>query len=120
MNDTQRIEALLAGAEWGNVTLARKEARELAQKLKARGEPGAAAVLAEKLDTPGDVSLDPDEARALLEQLRASGRRWVFGTNEARELSALKPPERAPGPEPEPGPEEKTGFFARLFRKRDE
>ena len=118
MNDTQRIEALLAEADLGNVTLPRKDARELVQKLKARGEPGAAATLAEKLDTPGDVSLDPDEARALLEQLRASGRRWVFGTNEARELSALKPPEREPEPEPEP--EQKVGFFARFFGKRDE
>jgi hypothetical protein len=118
MNDTHRIETLLAEADLGNVTLPRKDAKELAQKLKARGEPGAAAVLADKLDAPGDVDLDPAEARALLEQLRASGRRWVFGTNEARELSALKPPERELEPEPVPG--QKVGFFARFFGKRDE
>jgi hypothetical protein len=122
MTDTQRIEALLeallAEADLGSVTLPRKDAKELAQKLRARGEPGGAATLAEKLDTPGDVSLDPAEARALLEQLRASGRRWVFGTNEGRELTALKPPEREP--EPEPVTEQKPGIFARLFGKRDE
>ena len=118
MTDTQRIENLLAGGNGGSVTLARKDARELVQKLKARGEAGAAATLAEKLDhTPGDdVTLDPDEAETLLEQLRASGRRWVFGTNEGHELAVLKPPE----PEPEPVPEEKAGFFARLFGKGDE
>jgi hypothetical protein len=117
MTDTQRLETLLAAGNGGSVTLPRKDAQELAQKLKARGEPGAAASLAEKLDAPGDVSLAPDEADSLLEQLRASGRRWVFGTNEGRELPSMqKPPER----EPEPEPTQKPGLFARLFGKGDE
>jgi hypothetical protein len=103
MNDTQRIETLLAAGNGGSVTLARKDARELAQKLKARGEADAAAKLAHKLDTPGDVSLEPEEAQSLLEQLRASGRRWVFGSSEARELRSMKA--SAPGPAPELEPE---------------
>jgi hypothetical protein len=115
MTETQRLESLLAGGEGGSVTLPRQDARELAQKLKARGEADAAATLSEKLDAPGDVSLAPDEARSLLEHLRASGRRWVFGTNEGRELTTFKP--REPEPEPEPRPE--PGFFSRLFGKGD-
>jgi hypothetical protein len=105
MNDTQRIDALLAEADFGTVTLPRKDARELVQKLKARGEPGAAVILVHKLEKPGDVSLEPEEAQTLLEQLRASGRRWVFGSNEARELPSLKAPEQKAEPEPEPQPE---------------
>jgi hypothetical protein len=116
MTDTQRIESLLAAGKGGAVTLPRKDAQELAQKLKARGEAEAAASLAQRLDAPGDVSIPPDEAAGLLEQLRASGRRWVFGTNEGRELSAMKPPE----PEPEPEPEKQPGFFARLFGMGDQ
>ena len=111
MTETQRLERLLAGGEGGSVTLPRQDARELAQKLKARGEGDAAAALAEKLDAPGDVSLAPEEAKTLLERLRASGRRWVFGTNEGRELTTFKPPESEPEPEPQPPP----GFFRRLF-----
>jgi outer membrane biosynthesis protein TonB len=102
MNETQRLESLLAAGNGGSVTLFRKDARELVQKLRARGEAGAAARLAHKLDTPGDVSLEPEEAQALLEQLRESGRRWVFGSNEARELPSMKAAEQAPEPEPHP------------------
>jgi len=101
MNETQRLESLLAGGNGGSVRLPRRDAQELAQKLKVRGNPGAAAMLVERLNSPGDVELEPDEARTLLEQLRASGRSWVFGSNEAREL-ALKPPEAEPQPEPAP------------------
>jgi outer membrane biosynthesis protein TonB len=104
MNETQRLESLLAGGNGGSVTLSRKDAQELAQKLKVRGNPGAAARLVELLNSPGDVDLDPEEANGLLEQLRESGRRWVFGTNEARELAAMKVPAE-PGPEAEPEPE---------------
>jgi len=111
MNDTQKLESLLAAGNGGSVTLGRKDARELAQKLKARGEAGAAAKLAHRLDTPGDVSLAPEEAKSLLERLRASGRRWVFGTNEGRPLPSMTPPEPEPEPEPQPPP----GFFRRLF-----
>jgi outer membrane biosynthesis protein TonB len=109
MNETQRLEGLLAGGNGGRVTLTRKDAHELAQKLKVRGNPGAAARLVELLNSPGDVDLNPEEAKTLLEQLRESGRRWVFGTNEARELPSLKAagpePEAEPRPEPEPEPE---------------
>ena len=102
MTETRQLENLLAGANGGSVTIPRKHAQELAQKLKARGETGAGAKLAHKLDTPGDVSLAPEEAQSLLEQLRASGRRWVFGSNEARELPSMKAPAPGPGPEPKP------------------
>jgi len=107
MNETQRLESLLDAGNGGSVTLPRRDALELAQKLKVRGNPGAAARLVELLNSPGDVDLNPEEAKNLLEQLRESGRRWVFGTNEARELPSLKPPESesAPQPEPEPQPE---------------
>ena len=84
MNETQRLESLLEGGNGGNVTLPRRDALELAQKLKVRGNPGAATRLVELLNSPGDVDLNPEEAKNLLEQLRESGRRWVFGTNEAR------------------------------------
>jgi len=102
MNETQRLESLLDAGNGGSVTLPRKDALELAQKLKVRGNPGAATRLVELLNSPGDVDLDPEEAKSLLEQLRESGRRWVFGTTEARELPSLKPPESESAPEPEP------------------
>ena len=105
MNETQRLESLLEGGNGGNVTLPRRDALELAQKLKVRGNPGAATRLVELLNSPGDVDLNPEEAKSLLEQLRESGRRWVFGTTEARELPSLKQSESAPEPEPEPQPE---------------
>jgi hypothetical protein len=116
MTDTPQLESLLAAANGGNVTIPRKLAQQLAQKLKARGETGAGASrLSELLDRPGDVDLNGDEAQTLLEELRASGRRWVFGTNEARELPSMQPPE----PEPEPEPEKRPGFFDRFFGRRD-
>jgi outer membrane biosynthesis protein TonB len=102
MNETQRLESLLDAGKGGSVTLPRKDALELAQKLKVRGNPGAATRLVELLNSPGDVDLNPEEAKSLLEQLRESGRRWVFGTTEARELPSLKPPESESAPEPEP------------------
>ena len=102
MNETQRLESLLEGGNGGNVTLPRRDALELAQKLKVRGNPGAATRLVELLNSPGDVDLNPEDAKNLLEQLRESGRRWVFGTTEARELPSLKPPESESAPEPEP------------------
>jgi outer membrane biosynthesis protein TonB len=105
MNETQRLESLLDAGNGGSVTLPRRDALELAQKLKVRGNPGAAARLVELLNSPGDVDLNPEEAKSLLEQLRESGRRWVFGTNEARELPSLKPSESESTPEPEPEPQ---------------
>ena len=110
MNETQRLENLLAGGNGGSVTLPRRDAMELAQKLKVRGNAGAAALLVERLNSPGDVDLEAEEAKSLLEQLRESGRAWVFGSAEARVRSAAGAPEPeaeiAPeplaGPEPEP------------------
>jgi hypothetical protein len=117
MTDTHELERLLAGANGGDVVVPRRHAQELAQKLKARGETGAGATrLSELLDRPGDVELNRDEATTLLEELRASGRRWVFGTDEARPLPSMTPPQ----PEAEPEPAQRHGFFGRLFRKRDE
>jgi hypothetical protein len=116
MTDTKQLETLLAGAEGSAVVVPRKHAQELAQKLKARGDTGPGATrLSELLEQPGDVRLDGDEATTLLEELRASGRRWVFGTNEARPLPSMTAPEPEPEPEPEPPP----GFLARLFGRRD-
>jgi hypothetical protein len=112
MTETTQLETLLAEANGGTVTIPRKHAQELAQKLKARGETGAGATrLAELLDRPGDVDLERSEAETLLEELRASGRRWVFGSNEARPLPSMTPPE----PEPEPEPEPQPGFLRRFF-----
>ena len=114
MNETQRLESLLDAGNGGSVTLPRRDALELVQKLKVRGNPGAAARLVELLNSPGDVDLNPEEAKSLLEQLRESGRRWVFGTTEARELPSLKPPESESAPQlepeaqPEPEPEEEV------------
>jgi outer membrane biosynthesis protein TonB len=105
MNETQRLESLLAGGNGGSVTLSRRDAQELAQKLKVRGNPGAAARLMERLNSPGDVDLEAEEAKSLLEQLRESGRAWVFGSTEARELPSLRAPEPEPALEPEPPPE---------------
>jgi hypothetical protein len=106
MTDTTQLEDLLAGTNGGSVTIPRKQAQELAQKLKARGETGpGASRLGQLLSHPGDVELRSDEAQTLLEELRASGRRWVFGSNEARELPSMQPAEPEPEPQPAPAPE---------------
>ena len=102
MNETERLESLLAGGSGESVTLPRGDAQELAQKLKVRGNPGAAARLMERLSSPGDVDLAAEEAKSLLEQLRESGRAWVFGSTEARDLPSLKASEPEPAPESEP------------------
>src|SRR5947207_323010 len=102
MNETQRLETLLGAGNGGSVRLPRRDAQELAQKLKVRGNPGAAARLVELLNSPGDVDLDPEEAKTLLDQLRESGRRWVFGTNEPRELPSMQAAEAEPEPERQP------------------
>jgi hypothetical protein len=102
MNETERLESLLAGGTGESVTLPRGDAQELAQKLKVRGNPGAAARLMERLSSPGDVDLAAEEAKSLLEQLRESGRAWVFGSTEARDLPSLKASEPEPARESEP------------------
>jgi outer membrane biosynthesis protein TonB len=114
MNETQRLENLLAGGNGGSVTLPRRDAQELAQKLKVRGNPGAAARLTELLNSPGDVNLEAEEAKSLLEQLRESGRAWVFGSAEARELSMTRAPEPESEPEPELEPEQEPAPEAQV------
>jgi hypothetical protein len=116
MTETHQLEDLLAGGNGGSVTLPRKQAQELAHKLRARGGAEGLARLEKLLQTPGDVEVGREDAQTLLEELRASGRRWVFGSNEPRELSALKAPE----PEPEREPEPQRRFLSRLFGRRDE
>jgi hypothetical protein len=113
MTDTRQLESLLAGGNGGSVTLPRKRALELAHKLRARGGGEGLNRLEHLLATSGDVEVDSKDARTLLEELRASGRRWVFGSNDPRELVVLKAPE--PEPEPEPQPEPRRGFLARMF-----
>ena len=106
------LEARLAGG--AEVRLARREAQDVLQKLRARGAESAAAdTIESRLGQSDEVVLAPEEARMLLEELRASGRRWVFGSDAPREHE----PPRAVRPEPEPEPEpEPTGWLRRLFR----
>ena len=94
--------------------LAKREAQDVLQKLRARGAASASAERIESQLAQGDeVVLGPDEAGAVLEELRASGRRWVFGSDEPRDHE----PPRAARPEPEPEPEPaRRGFLSRLFR----
>ncbi len=109
MNDTANLETLLGAG--GDVRLGRREAHEVLQKLRARGAGAAAADRLEaRLGDAPEVVLPPDEARALLEELRASGRRWVFGTEAPRERPT--PPPREPDPEPE-----RPSRFRRLWRR---
>ena len=72
------------------------------QKLRARGRKSDAADRIEaQLAQSTRSSSVPGDAGEVLEELRASGRRWVFGSDEPREHE----PPRAPPPEPEPEPE---------------
>ncbi len=105
-------EKLAAGTE---VRLAKREAQDVLQKLRARGAESKAADRIEgQLQHGDEVVLAPAEAAALLDELRASGRRWLSGTEAPREH---EPPRAAP-PEPEPEPEpEPSGWLSRLFRR---
>ena len=113
MTETANIETLLAGG--GEVRLQRRQAQDVLQKLRARGAGSDAADrLESRLSQSDEVVLAPDEAGALLEELRASGRRWVFGSDAQRERPIPRVPEPAPAPEPEP--ETRRGF-RRLWRR---
>jgi hypothetical protein len=101
---------LASGAE---VRLAKREAHEVMQKLRARGaRSDAAERLEAQLAHSDEVVLAPSEADQLLEELRASGRRWISGT-DAR-LVVQRTVRQAPEPEPEPEP--RAGW--RLWRRR--
>ena len=106
MTDTAKLETLL-GAE-GDVRLGRREVQDVLQKLRARG---AASDSADRLEAQlahsDEVVIAPNEAQALLEELRASGRRWISGTDAPR-----PDPPRAE-PEPELEPESKRRWFWR-------
>ena len=101
---SMHLESLLASGS--EVRLAKRDAHEILQKLRARGAGSDAADrLEDQLGDSDEVVLQRGDAERLLEELRASGRRWVFGTEEPRE-----PP---PQPEPEPEPPRR-----RFWRKR--
>jgi hypothetical protein len=104
-------EQLAAGTE---VRLAKREAQDVLQKLRARGAESEAADRIEgQLQHGDEVVLAPNEAAALLEELKASGRRWLSGTEAPREH---EPPRAAP-PEPEADPEpDRRGWLSRLFK----
>jgi hypothetical protein len=108
MTENRKLESLLAGANGGEVTIPRKDAHELAQKLKARGGGAALTQLETRLrGSESEISLPGSEAHALLEELRASGRRWVFGAEQARKAEEPTPEhELEPEPQPDPQPEQ--------------
>jgi hypothetical protein len=96
----------------GEVRLGRREAHDVLQKLRARGGHSATADrLEERLAHGADeVTLDRPEAESLLDELRASGRRWVGGAGRPAPPITVEEPE-----EPE---EPQKGFFSRLFSGR--
>jgi hypothetical protein len=113
VNETDILETLLAAG--GEVRLQRRQAHDVLQKLRARGAGSDAADrLESRLSEDDEVVLAPDEAGALLEELRASGRRWVFGSDGERQRPIPRVPEPEPAPEPEP---ERRGGFRRLWRR---
>ncbi len=102
-----RLEQLLGAGH--DVRLAKRDAYEVLQKLRARGAGSEAAERLEaQLADADEVVLPENEAQQLLEELKASGRRWISGTDAPRP----EPPRKAE-PEPEPEP---PGW--RLWRKR--
>ena len=111
MSEPAQLESLLASGD--HVWLTRRQAQDVVQKLRARGGTSEAADRIEtQLSKSDEVELVPGDAAELLEELRASGRRWVFGDDEPREHD----PPRAAAPEPEPPPEpERQGWLSRLF-----
>jgi hypothetical protein len=95
---SERIEQLLGAGH--DVRLGKRDAHEVLQKLRARGAGSeAAARLESQLADADEVVLPQGEARQILEELKASGRRWISGTDAPRP----EPPRKAePEPEPEP------------------
>ena len=103
------VEELLGAGH--DVRLGRREAHEVLQKLRARGARSEAAErLESQLADADEVVVPRVEAQQLLDELKASGRRWISGTDAPRP----EPPRKAQ-PEPEPGPEPRGWRF---WRKR--
>ncbi len=105
------VEELLGAGR--DVRLGRRQAHEVLQKLRARGAVSEAADrLESRLADADEVLLPQGEAQRLLDELKASGRRWISGTDAPRP----EPPRKAqPEPEPEPEPELRGWRF---WRKR--
>ena len=102
MRDGAKFEELLAAR--GEVRLGRSDVHELTQKLRARGGTEVAAQLESRLGDEDELALDPAEARQLLDELRASGRRWVGGAGR-------------PDPVPVEPPTPKDGLLRRFWRR---
>jgi hypothetical protein len=114
-----RLEQLLGAGH--DVRLAKRDAHEVLQKLRARGGGSEAAERLESRLSEGDeIELAPSEAQQLLEELRASGRRWISGTDARPVVQRTERPEAEPEPElePEPEPEPRRGW--RFWRKREQ
>jgi hypothetical protein len=100
---SERIEQLLGAGH--DVRLGKRDAHEVLQKLRARGAGSEAANrLESQLADADEVVLPQSEAQQLLEELKASGRRWISGTDAPRP----EPPRKA---EPEPKPEPRRWRF---------
>jgi hypothetical protein len=96
---SERLEDLLGTGH--DVRIGRRDAYEVLQKLRARGGRSEAAErLESQLADADEVVLQQGEARLLLDELKASGRRWISGTDAPRP----EPPRAEPPPEPEPEP----------------
>ena len=80
-----------------DVRLGKRQAQEVLQKLRARGaESEAANRLEARLADSDEVVIERGEAEQLLDALKASGRRWISGTDAPRP----EPPRAEPEPEP--------------------
>jgi hypothetical protein len=88
------VEEILSAGH--DVRLGKRDAHEVLQKLRARGaESEAADRLEARLADADEVVIDRGEAQQLLEALKASGRRWISGTDAPRP----EPPRAEPEPE---------------------
>jgi hypothetical protein len=102
------VEELLGAGH--DVRLGKRDAYEVLQKLRARGaESEAADRLESRLADSDEVVIARGEAQQLLDELKASGRRWISGTDAPRP----EPPRKDPEPEPEPQPEHRRRRFWR-------
>jgi hypothetical protein len=100
------VEEILGAGQ--DVRLGKRQAQEVLQKLRARGaESEAADRLESRLADSDEVVIARGEAQQLLDELKASGRRWISGTDAPR-----PDPPRAE-PEPELEPESKRRWFWR-------